>query len=791
MAGRSSGGEVEYLLVADDSNLDSDLEKANQKVRKAAKKSADDSVKIEAQKTKDIKNESDKVVENAEKASNDVAKEWKAAGQDAAKALSKIGEEDVEFDVNANTGKAESKIKSVSRNKNIDVDVNADVSEAEDAIKGLDDVAKETGDEVGESLVKNIGNVLKSSFADAADSSIPLVGKIGELTSGLSGAQVAAIGAGAAAAGMGVLAVGAANDMQGAMNSFLAETGKGREEIERYQSILENIYANNYGESFEDIAAAMSEIRNQIGPVVDAWDDTAIQSFTESAFALRDTFGYDINESVRAANTMMEQFCIDGEQAFDLIAAGAQSGLDYSGELLDSINEYSVQFAKVGFEAEDMFAIFQKGADSGAFNLDKIGDAVKELSIRVIDGSDTTKEGFETIGLNAEEMASKFAAGGESAKEAFNMTIDALASLEDPLAQNTAGVDLFGTMWEDLGPDVVTALADIEDRAYSTSDAMNQIKDVKYDDLGAQFEGLKRNVELLLVPIGEALIPLLSTLTEAILPVVTELLGPLISLFADLIEPIIMLVSSAIQPLIAAFIELIQAAIQPLMPVIQTLMSVFVSVMNSISGTVTGVVNNITSILSNLIDFIRNVFTGNWSGAWENVRNIFSNAVSGLASIFKAPINAIVDGWNSLASSIGSVSIPEWVPIAGGKTFSLPRMARLKVGLDYVPADMFPAYLDEGEWVLTKEEASLLRSLGGLGEVERLISSRNNIGANPTIVQAVIDREALQAILKIANRPVASYFNIDSHNISKTLAVPMSQEIEKNQKFDNMLKGCR
>lgn len=767
MAGRSSGGEVEYLLVADDSNLDSDLEKANQKVRKAAKKSADDSVKIEAQKTKDIKNESDKVVENAEKASNDVAKEWKAAGQDAAKALSKIGEEDVEFDVNA------------------------DVSEAEDAIKGLDDVAKETGDEVGESLVKNIGNVLKSSFADAADSSIPLVGKIGELTSGLSGAQVAAIGAGAAAAGMGVLAVGAANDMQGAMNSFLAETGKGREEIERYQSILENIYANNYGESFEDIAAAMSEIRNQIGPVVDAWDDTAIQSFTESAFALRDTFGYDINESVRAANTMMEQFCIDGEQAFDLIAAGAQSGLDYSGELLDSINEYSVQFAKVGFEAEDMFAIFQKGADSGAFNLDKIGDAVKELSIRVIDGSDTTKEGFETIGLNAEEMASKFAAGGESAKEAFNMTIDALASLEDPLAQNTAGVDLFGTMWEDLGPDVVTALADIEDRAYSTSDAMNQIKDVKYDDLGAQFEGLKRNVELLLVPIGEALIPLLSTLTEAILPVVTELLGPLISLFADLIEPIIMLVSSAIQPLIAAFIELIQAAIQPLMPVIQTLMSVFVSVMNSISGTVTGVVNNITSILSNLIDFIRNVFTGNWSGAWENVRNIFSNAVSGLASIFKAPINAIVDGWNSLASSIGSVSIPEWVPIAGGKTFSLPRMARLKVGLDYVPADMFPAYLDEGEWVLTKEEASLLRSLGGLGEVERLISSRNNIGANPTIVQAVIDREALQAILKIANRPVASYFNIDSHNISKTLAVPMSQEIEKNQKFDNMLKGCR
>ena len=69
----------------------------------------------------------------------------------------------------------------------------------------------------------------------------------------------------------------------------------------------------------------------------------------------------------------------------NLIAAGAQNGLDYSGELLDSISEYSVQFAKVGLDADDMFKVFQKGAESGAFNLDKVGDAVKEFSIRAIE----------------------------------------------------------------------------------------------------------------------------------------------------------------------------------------------------------------------------------------------------------------------------------------------------------------------------------------------------------------------------------------------------------------------
>lgn len=153
------------------------------------------------------------------------------------------------------------------------------------------------------------------------------------------------------------------------------------------------------------------------------------------------------------------------------------------------------------------------------------------MSIRVIDGSDTTKEGFETIGLNADEMASKFAAGGDSAKEAFKQTIDALAGLEDPLAQNTAGVDLFGTMWEDLGPDAVTALADIKDGAYSTGEEMEKLKDIKYDDIGSVFEGLKRSVEVLIIPLGEQLIPLLSDLIQDVLPLIEENLPPLIEIY--------------------------------------------------------------------------------------------------------------------------------------------------------------------------------------------------------------------------------------------------------------------
>lgn len=715
---KSSGGEVVYELRGDDSKLEADLDKANKKVEKSSEKSADKAVKIEEEKTEKLKKQSDKVVKNHEKAADDVTDAWKDAGEDAEKALSKL-DDDVEItvDADADTGKAEQKIEHVSKDKNIDVDVNADVSDAGSGIESLEDVAEKTGEKISEKLSEsasvagNLGGALKGSLGAAAESSIPLVGNIGKLTEGLSGAKVAALGAGVAAAGVVVAGVKGANDINTAMNQLTAATGATTEQSEKWRGVLESVYKNNYGEDYGDIADGIEQITKNLGDM----DSEPLQSVTESAFALRDTFGYEIPESTRAAKAMMDNFGISGDQAMNLIAEGAQNGLDYSGELLDSISEYSVQFNKVGLGANDMFAIFQKGAESGAFNLDKVGDAVKEFSIRAIDGSDTTVDGFKKIGLNADEMAKKFSAGGDTAKEAFQQTIKGLAEMEDPIAQNTAGVDLFGTMWEDLGPEAVTAMADIQTSSYDTADAMNQIKDVKYDDLSSQFETLKRNVSTAVIPIGEALIPLLQTLASEVLPAVISFLQPLIQLFTALLGPVISVISNAITPLIAAFNKLVSKAITPLTHALQAiLVPIFTGTLNSVFRSASSVINNIIGIFQNLLNFVKNIFTGNWRGAWNNVKSIFSNAISGLAAIFKAPMNAIVDGWNSLARSLGSVSAPEWVPVVGGKSFSLPKMSRLKIGLDYVPNDMYPAFLDEGEWVLTKEEANLLRSYGGL-----------------------------------------------------------------------------
>ena len=219
------------------------------------------------------------------------------------------------------------------------------------------------------------------------------------------------------------------------------------------------------------------------------------------------------------------------------------------------------------------------------------------------------------------KMAKKFSAGGDTAKEAFQQTIKGLAEMEDPIAQNTAGVDLFGTMWEDLGPEAVTAMADIQTSSYDTADAMNQIKDVKYDDLSSQFETLKRNVSTAIIPIGESLIPLLQALASEVLPAVISFLQPLIQLFMAMLSPIITLIGAAITPLISAFNMLVSNAITPLVQTLQAiLVPAFTGALNSLYSSGSSVIGNLVNIFRNLIDFIKNVFTGNWRGAWENVK---------------------------------------------------------------------------------------------------------------------------------------------------------------------------
>lgn len=359
-------------------------------------------------------------------------------------------------------------------------------------------------------------------------------------------------------------AVQVAGNMDKGVRKIASATNASAEDMQNLRSVVETIYGDNFGESAEDIADSISKIKQNLG---DLSDDELIK-ITESAYALQDVFDYGVDESSRAVKAMMENFDVSAAEAYDYIARGAQNGLDYSGELLDNISEYSVQFKKMGLSASDMFTIFENGAVNGAWNLDKIGDSVKELAIRVIDGSDTTKQGFEALGFKADEMAKKFGAGGETARTAFQEVITALAAMDDPVAQNTAGINLMGTMWEDMGAQAVLALGDISDSAYDCAGALDDIKDINYGGLPDTLESIKRQIDLLIEPIGKSLVPSLNEVSETISDVrekgdlqeIAVSVSEFISGALTLLLKNINLIASAVTGVTAAFIAFKTAA---------------------------------------------------------------------------------------------------------------------------------------------------------------------------------------------------------------------------------------
>ena len=331
--------------------------------------------------------------------------------------------------------------------------------------------------------------------------------KVGETAGKVKDGFIAAgLAIKAAVVGVSTYALKFTDEFDRALNKLVTKTGDTRIGMDELNEAMENIYANNFGESIEDVADGLATVRTTL------WlNGEELQKITEYAFGFRDAFDVDINESTRAAKALMDSFGISAEESFNMLTQGYQEGLNFSDEFIDSMGEYSVQFKKLGLNVEDMFSILESGSESGAFSLDKVGDAVKELSIRVIDGSDTTKEGFETLGLNADEMANKFAEGGDSARE----VIDGLENCDDPMKKNLAGTDLLGSMWEDLGADVVTSLSTANDYFDRTYQSMEELNNIQYDDIGSAINGLGRELQISVIkPVGEDLKPVVEDCIE-------------------------------------------------------------------------------------------------------------------------------------------------------------------------------------------------------------------------------------------------------------------------------------
>lgn len=443
--------------------------------------------------------------------------------------------------------------------------------------------------------------------------------------------------------------------MSSAMNTFQAQTGVSLEELSAYEGIAQNLFKQGWGDSFEQVVQTMSQVRTMTGASGDE-----LELLTQNALIFGQAFDRDVTETVRAVDTAMEAFGEDGQRVFDLLTAGMQQTGDPGQDLLDTFNEYSNNFAEMGFTAEQMLSLLNQGLKAGARNTDDIADGMREFQIRLKDG--TSDLALWQLGLDGQNMA--FKRGEINAASMFESITGALSDIEDPIRRNALGVEIFGTKWEDAGEAAFLALDPTSRAIWDVEGATQEAGDALSRGLGPAWQRFTRTVRVGLVnAIGPLIAAFLNKLTPGLerlggwinrvgIPVLAVLFGML----ADGAGDVLNLGESIIDGLLGAFSQVNPQALQPLAVVFESLVNALKAIaigdLDAIRTAFSDLFSNIAGALAFVsIEGIEALFS-----ALEDLTGIKPTAIAAVAAAllaFKLP--GIISGLGGVATNVAAL----------------------------------------------------------------------------------------------------------------------------------------
>nr|DAP74300.1 MAG TPA: minor tail protein [Caudoviricetes sp.] len=298
--------------------------------------------------------------------------------------------------------------------------------------------------------------------------------------------------------------VNQATELDDAMAKFQAQTGASSNEMSKFKNIARDVWSNNFGEDVSDVADMMARVKQQMQGI----SDVDLKDVTEDLLTLRDTFGMDENETLRGAQQLMKQFGISSKEAFDLMATGAQNGLNKSDELGDNISEYSGKFKQAGYSAEEYFQLMQNGLDGGAYNLDKVNDAINEVTTRLVDGN--IEGALDSFDTKTQDVFKAWQEGRKTQKDVVNAIVEDISRTTNQQEKLNKTATAFGTMGEDFNARFIQSLTTVGNKYKDVEGAMDKVKEIANGGLKNALSGLGRTFIDSFTPIGELITPILA-----------------------------------------------------------------------------------------------------------------------------------------------------------------------------------------------------------------------------------------------------------------------------------------
>lgn len=431
-------------------------------------------------------------------------------------------------------------------------------------------------------------------------------------------------------------------------STYFGETGKAAEQT---ASVIKDVYGEGVGDSMDTVSNAVITVKENLQDL----NQTELTNLTEQAIKLEELYGIDMNETLRGVNSLMVNFGMSAQEAMDYIVSGTQNGLDKTNELGDNISEYAGKFSQAGYSAQEYFQLLQNGLEGGAYNLDKVNDAINEVTTRLADGTiadSLSKINEETgqveagtggWGEEVENVFKQWQQGGATQKQVIDAIVKDIQNTENQQDKLNKAALAFGTMGEDGNTRFIESLTSVGQTYDEVSGSAQNMFDSSTTE-SQKFEASMRQLEQSLIPLGEALM----NLANQIIPPLASGIQKIGEFFGSLPEPVQNFVI-ILGALIAAFTALA--------PVIMAVVGIISFLGTAALGPIIGIIAGVAAAIAGIIAIVKNwgAITEWFGNLWQTVKDKCSAIWDAICTFFTETIPA---AWDALVAKFQGAA--EW-----------------------------------------------------------------------------------------------------------------------------------
>lgn len=545
-------------------------------------------------------------------------------------------------------------------------------------------------------------------------------GKVKKSSGGFSkSAKIAAAGVGAAFAGMAVKSVELGTEFEQSFTKASTLFGDVEVDAENLKNKILDLSSSS-GVAANELNEGLYSALSAGIPITE--DGAEAMEFLEKSAKLAKAGFTDVDTAISATAKTLNAYGLDVSEADriqNLLVSTQNLGITTVGELGGVLSNVTPTAAAMGLEFEQVSAALAnmtaQGTPAGAATtqlngllaeLGKTGTKAQVALEAATEGTEHAGKSFQDMladgvplneildmldthaqdtGMTMLDMFGSIEAGKAALalsgknSEKFTETLDSM--------KNSAGsVDkAFKTVSGTSKEKMQKVMVQLENTMISLFSAIEPIITTALPILSEALGAISPIIQMVfeaIAPLIQMALPLLSELLGAVIPplqMIFEALMPVIDAFTQVMGVVIEIVMSILPPLIEGILGIINAALKPLLKALEKAYLGWKMIFESFKEPVKKVMDVVKRIFGNVIDFIKNVFTGNWKKAIKNIVDIFKDIWGTMKAIFFAPANFIISGINLMIKGLNKIKIPDWVLGLGGKGINIPLIPKIKL----------------------------------------------------------------------------------------------------------------